>query len=269
MEITHIYLIQSSKGFVSLYSDDMPENKNVLLLFLGPVSGMSCFARDYLNCNAIGIASELELRIYLRVFLKDSYLSSNFELVFTDSTFNHLAYLFWKRLSLRPRLLTLVDHLGVTNLSYQRGTRYFSVRNAALFLRFWKDFNFIEFSNGIRGYTLKIPFNNVIKLNTMVINNKYVKIPEMKVLLLVPISYENCDEFTCFLKEYKEKLDQFTNEMKLALFLKLHPREVIDLNILLNYFGLRSKNYIPNYIPLEFVDTSDVTIFNWNSSYLK
>jgi hypothetical protein len=186
-------------------------------------------------------------------------------LYFTDQTFNIFSFTFLSYFSYYDPRKILIDHLKVDNLTYQKGWRFITKRNLKLLIKFPFKFQSIKFSNGEKGYSLKIIYDEVIHTTSLKSDYKVNINFDVKYIFLFPPSHENIILFKDVVKYYLELFEKLPKLAKSSVLFKFHPREQLDDSFLMNLFNVPIDQIVKYYIPAEFLHLERVEVFNCNS----
>jgi hypothetical protein len=134
-----------------------------------------------------------------------------------------------------------------------------------LLLKFPFRFQSIKFSNGAKGYSLKIIYDEVMYTRSLKSDYKLNFNFKVNYIFLFPPSHENIVLFKAVVKYYLELFEKLPKLEKSSVLFKYHPRERLDDSLLMHLFHVPIHQIVKYYIPVEFLNLEHVEVFTCNS----
>ncbi|MBF0441953.1 MAG: hypothetical protein HQK54_08625 [Oligoflexales bacterium] len=264
-----IYLIESSKGFVATSTPPI-SGKNNIVCFIGALGNLSVDPVPGFDKMIVGNSYQ-EVADHITMSLPKKCEENLVAIITTDETFNIASYNIIKKLNNLSFDLYLYDHLSTYNITYKN---YFSVRAyiryRAVLIRAPWHFKTVLFSNGLLGYSMSLPYKDILVFDHHKQVIHYKKIAEGKLLVLIPQN----DSFGS--QDYLRHINNLLEKIKTTkgdglfddLLLKYHPRStILERNTVENFSLLRSCRELKKDIPLERFDLTGMLVINYDSAF--
>ncbi len=268
MKKSVVYLIESSKGIVSILSHSAAADIKIAVFFgqLVPPDIGNVDEFQIILCKSIKPEDVYSASRQIEMLVKDTELN----LITTDDTFNLMSFEIYNSLRHLKPIMKLLDHLKATGLSYRRQFSVLSyIRYRKAFIRHPLRFLPIEFSNKVAGYKIKIQFNEVEYLKDLSPLSLINLNDHIEILVLIPLLDD--EESKLFVQYFDRLFASWfatVNNINEKIAVKLHPRAGVTEREFLTGSNFLSKCIqLTSSTPLELYDLSDKLVINFQSSF--